>query len=58
LELKIAQLEDEIKNNNFKYQTYIKDKEIYDEIFLNKKKINTFVYETFYSTNYENYVIL
>ena len=58
LELKIAQLEDEIKKNNFKYQTYIKDKDIYDEIFLNKKKINTFVYETFYSTNYDDYVIL
>ena len=58
LELKIVQLENEIKKNSFKYQTYIKNKDIYDEIFFNKKKINTTVYDTFYSTNYEDYVIL
>ena len=58
LELKIIQLEDEIKKNSFKYQTYIKNKDIYDEIFFNKNKINTLVYDTFYSTNYEDYLIL
>ena len=58
LELKIVQLENDIKKNNLKYQTYIKNKDIYDEIFFNKNKINTIVYDTFYSTNYEDYVIL
>lgn len=58
LELKIRQLEEEIKKNNFKYQTYIDNKDIYDEIYFNKNKINSIVYETFYSTNYEDYVIL
>jgi len=58
LELKIVQLENEIKKNNLKYQTYIKSKDIYDEIFFNKNKINTTVYDTFYSTNYEEYIIL
>jgi hypothetical protein len=58
LELKIVQLENDIKKNNLKYQTYIKNKDIYDEIFFNKNKINTIVYDTFYSTNYEDYIIL
>jgi len=58
LEVENIQLKEKIKNNDIKYQTFITNKDIYNEIFANKAKINTLVYETFESTHYSEYKIL
>jgi hypothetical protein len=58
LELKIKKLEDSIKRDDIIYKNYMKNKDILDECYINKKIINNSVFDAIYSTNFEDYYFL
>jgi hypothetical protein len=55
LELKIKKLEDSIKRDDIIYKNYIKNKDILDECYINKKIINNAIFDTICSTNLDDY---